>query len=202
MQRGMRWRRGGSMLSNLHHMVGIWVAIPLGVVALTGIYLGFPQQSCSLLASFFDMTPAARGAFAAPLLHPTIRSIDQAFDAALAAVPGAKPSAISLPTRQQVTWRIELFLPSTGAAASVVIDDASGAVRISGPQPAGDRIAVWLQWIHEGSHAGWAWRTIVFLCGLSPPLLGITGIIVWIQRRRPGRSEASRDIQPRFRAAE
>jgi len=199
---GLRWQRGPGVLSNLHHQIGIWIAIPLGVVALTGTYLGFPQQGRSLLSAVFAMTPAERGGFAAPLLRPTALNVDQALSAALAIVPGARPVTIALPTKQQTAWRIELVAPRTGVSATAIVDDASGAARLAGPRLPGDRIAAWLRWIHEGSHAGRVWRIIVFLCGLAPPVLGLSGVIVWLQRRRLRRREPLPGIQPELGPAE
>jgi len=59
--RGLQWRRGPATSFNLHHMAGFWIAIPLAVVSLTGVYLGFPQQSRELLGSVAPMTPQQRG---------------------------------------------------------------------------------------------------------------------------------------------
>ena len=47
--RGFRWRRGPGPSSNLHHRIGIFVALPLVAVSLTGIYIAFPQQSREFL---------------------------------------------------------------------------------------------------------------------------------------------------------
>jgi uncharacterized iron-regulated membrane protein len=77
-------------------------------------------------------------------------------------------------------------------SAALMVDDASGAVSRAGRQLAGDRIAARIRWIHEGSHAGWPWRVLVFLCGLFPPVL--SGVIIWLQRRRIGTSPKPRDL--------
>jgi uncharacterized iron-regulated membrane protein len=201
-RRGLRWRRGSGVLSNLHHMVGIWIAVPLAAVAATGIYLGFPQQARGLLSSLAAMNPPQRGGFAAPLLGSTARTIDQALEAALAAAPGMRPVAIFLPTRQQGAWRIEAHDPSMDASASLMVDDASGAVSRAGRQLTGDRIAARVRWIHEGSHAGWPWRVLVFLCGLFPPILGLSGVIIWLQRRSIGKSPKLRQMTAGLRPAE
>jgi uncharacterized iron-regulated membrane protein len=202
LRQGLRWQRGGSVLSNLHHMAGIWIAIPLAIVAITGIYLGFPQQGRATLSSLLAMAPAERGAFAAPLLQPTTRSIDRALDAALAAMPGAKPLSIALPTKQRGAWRIELCVSCTGESVPVSVDDNSGAASIAGPQLAGDRIAARMRWLHEGSHAGWLWRAVVFLCGLFPPLLGLSGVVIWLQRRKRAAAGTLRALQPQPGPAE
>jgi uncharacterized iron-regulated membrane protein len=181
-KRGLRWRRGTGVLSNLHHTIGIWIALPLAVVALSGIYLGFPQQGRTLVSAFFIMAPAERGAFSSPLVKPTARSIDAALEAARVALPGAQPSSISLPTKQLPVWRVELRQPGTNETSVLTVDDASGAVK--GSALAGDRVATWIRSIHQGSRGGPVWRTLVFLCDLFPPILGLSGVIIWLQQRR------------------
>jgi uncharacterized iron-regulated membrane protein len=200
--RGFRWQRGSSVLSNLHHMVGIWIALPLAAVAFTGIYLGFPQQARGLLSSIAAMNPPQRGGLGAPLLQPTARTIDQALDDAFALVPGAKAAAIFLPNRQQKAWRIELQDRGMDEARTVMVNDVTGAVSRAGHELAGDRIAARIRWIHEGSHAGLLWRVLVFLCGLFPPVLGLTGVIIWLQRRSIGRSPKVRRLAARLGPAE
>ena len=49
---------------------------------------------------------------------------------------------------------------------------------------AGDRAAQMIRWIHEGEAGGPLWRLVVFLCGLMPSVLGVTGIVVWLRGRR------------------
>jgi sulfite reductase (NADPH) flavoprotein alpha-component len=38
--------------------------------------------------------------------------------------------------------------------------------------------------IHEGRHDGPIWQMVVLFAGLSPPLLFVTGIMMWLRRRR------------------
>ena len=57
---------------------------------------------------------------------------------------------------------------------TVMIDDRSGAA-IKVPQLSGDRIALWIRWIHEGSHSGTVWQVTVFVSGLLPTLFAVTG---------------------------
>ncbi len=200
-RRGLQWSRGAGILSDLHHTAGIWIAVPLGVVSATGIFLGFPQQGRALLSSIFVTTSVERGAFAAPLLHPTARTIDQARDAAIALIPGSTAVTIALPTKRQAAWRIELLSPN-GVTNNAIVDDVGGEARLADPPAASDRVALWLRWIHEGSHASPLWRVVVFLCGLSPPVLGISGIVIWLRRRRPRKSPEPREMRPKAEFAE
>jgi len=49
---GLRWRRAGdATISNLHYLLGFWIALPLTFVSLTGIYLSFPQTARSAMSA-------------------------------------------------------------------------------------------------------------------------------------------------------
>ena len=45
--------------------------------------------------------------------------------------------------------------------------------------------------LHDGHSYNIIWQTVIFLAGLAPAILGITGVIMWIRtrdwRRRAGR---------------
>jgi uncharacterized iron-regulated membrane protein len=180
--RGFRWRRGPGVLSNLHHLLGVWISLPLAIVSLTGIYLGFPAQGRAMLSSFAAMTPQQRGGFAAPLLRQTRLSGEQALDAAFTAVPGGRPAAMFLPTQQSQAWRVQLRQGEGDVRVTVMVDDRSGAATASEPR-GGDRIAAWIRWIHEGSRGGAVWQVVVFLCGIFPLVFAVTGTLIWLQRR-------------------
>ena len=172
---GLRWRRGPAMSFNLHHLLGFWIALPLAVVSATGIYLGFPQQGRDLLGSIAPMTPQQRGGFGAPLLREPALDIDRARDIALEAVAGARLTAIFVPTQQTGAWRVQLREAGAEGVTTVLVDDRSATARRLTPQ-AGDSIAQWIRWIHEGSHSGPVWQAVVFLCGILPAIFLVTGL--------------------------
>ena len=186
---GLRWRRGPTLPLNLHHLFGFWIAIPLAVVSATGIYLGFPQQARDLLSSVASITPQQRGGFNVPLLRTVNLTVDAALDAAIKADPGSQPAAIFAPTQQNNAWRVQLRSPNMAGVMTVLVDDRTGAASKSA-QLSGDRIALWIRWIHEGSHSGTIWQVIVFVCGLLPTLFTITGIMIWL------RSHAFEEARP------
>jgi uncharacterized iron-regulated membrane protein len=189
---GLRWRRGPTLSLNLHHLLGFWIAIPLAVVSATGIYLGFPQQARGLLASIAPMTPQQRGAFGVPLLQNLNLTVDAALSAALAVEPGAQPAAIFAPTRQNNAWRVQVRVPGTVGVTAIMVDDRSvAASKVA--QLSGDRIALWVRWIHEGSHSGPVWQVVVFISGLLPTLFAVTGLLIWLRKRRNRR----RDVEDR-----
>jgi len=200
---GLRWRRGPTLPLNLHHLFGFWVAIPLAVVSATGIYLGFPLQARDLLSSVAPITPQQRGGFNVPLLRTVNLTVDAALDAAIKAHPGSQPAAIFAPTQQNNAWRVQLRSPNVAGVMTVLVDDRTAAASKSA-QLSGDRIALWIRWIHEGSNSGTIWQVIVFVCGLLPTLFTITGVMIWLRRRRIRRSgtvDRATDV-PQLDAAE
>jgi uncharacterized iron-regulated membrane protein len=99
---GLRWRRAGdATISNLHYLLGFWIALPLTFVSLTGIYLSFPQTARSAMSAIAPMNPqAGRPIFAAQLARETQLTPDAALDAARSAKPGWRPAALFLATVQ------------------------------------------------------------------------------------------------------
>ena len=51
------WRRGLKVSANIHHVGGVWIALPLIVVTVTGIYISFPQTSRAVVGTFPTMPP-------------------------------------------------------------------------------------------------------------------------------------------------
>jgi uncharacterized iron-regulated membrane protein len=178
--RGLRWRRQNSTNANLHHQSGFWILIPLAMLSFTGVWISFPQF-------FGQFTEASRPAggndrarqmraqpLEAPLLTP---------DAALAA---AQPHAtgplrsIAWPTDQAPEWK--LSFAREGGPAEVKIDDASSAVTPAKP-PQPETLARTMRRWHDGTGMGAVWQVIIFIGGIIPALLGVTGIIMWLRTR-------------------
>jgi uncharacterized iron-regulated membrane protein len=215
---GLRWRRAGdASISNLHYLLGFWIALPLTFVSLTGIYLSFPQTARSAMSSIAPMNPQAnRPIFAAQLARETQLTPDAALDAARNAKPGWRPSALFLATLQSergerserpeqrgertdrgeraaASWRVQLRDPGSNDITNVIVNDRDGTAR-SLPDPlAGDRAAQWIRALHEGSRGGPVWQVAVFLTGVFPPIFAFTGIVMWLRRRRRA---AARRLSP------
>jgi uncharacterized iron-regulated membrane protein len=49
---------------------------------------------------------------------------------------------------------------------------------------AGDIFMQWQWLLHSGQAFGWMGRILVFLSGLACPVLFVTGVIRWLQKRR------------------
>jgi len=194
--KGLRWRRGPSTLFNLHHMVGFWVCIPLAVLSLTGVYISFPQTSRALFGVAQPQRPGGPGRFAPPVPQ-TQTSLEQAVASAQASKPGAQVVSVSVPTRgREPVWRVQLKTPGAKQPATVQVVDATGQVKTArgpgGGEGGPDPLSRWMRKIHDGADTGIVWQTIIFLGGVAPAVLGITGVIMWLRRRGRRLAQARR----------
>jgi uncharacterized iron-regulated membrane protein len=177
--RGLRWRRGSSKLFNLHHMLGFWICLPLAVLSLTGVYIAFPQAARAL----FGVAPSGGGGpgrFAAPLPNPRLAP-DEA--AARVLTPGVQLVSVTLPTRGKApAWRIQVKPPGAGAPLTVQVDDTTGRVKPARGERQ-DPLSRTMRRVHDGTGMGAAWRTVIFLGGLAPAVLALSGVVMWLRRR-------------------
>lgn len=96
---------------------------------------------------------------------------------------------------------MQLRTENSECLTAVMVDDRNGAaskvVRLQG-----DRIAQWIRWIHEGSNAGTVWKVLVFLCGLLPTFILVTGILIWLRSRALKRARVQVQGVPQAQPAE
>lgn len=185
--RGLRWRRGPSTLFNLHHTLGFWISAPLAVLSLTGVYISFPQTSRAL---FGLPPPPARTANAvrfAPPIPPRL-DMEQALALASAAAPGAAIAEVNLPTKSpQPVWRMSFRTKGAATLRVVQVVDATGALKADSPrnaEPASrDTVSPLMRRIHDGAGMGLVWQIVIFTGGLAAPVLGVTGVVLWLRRR-------------------
>jgi uncharacterized iron-regulated membrane protein len=195
---GLRWRRSASVFSNLHHMAGFWICVPLAALSLSGAWIAFPQAMHALTTPLQPApTTGARGpggdrpAFVPPIPAPKM-SADAALVAAQQAAgvsPGARLAQLTLPTQgDKPAWRVQLKAAGPGPV-TVRVADGSGKAHVQdGAQPDGpggrDPFARFMRRLHDGSGYGLVWQIIISVAGLAPTLLGVTGIVIWLNQRR------------------
>ena len=177
--RGLRWRRHRNLDTNLHHLFGFWIALPLFVLSLTGAWISFPQ-----FFGAFGGGSAQRGAgpdraaiARSRPLEKTRLTVDTAIASAQAVMPG-DVRQITWPTDLKPGWTIAFV---GNPQPMVTVADASGAAKAA-PMPRED-IARLMRRIHDGTRMGVLWQTILFVGGLLPAILAITGIIMWWRAR-------------------
>jgi uncharacterized iron-regulated membrane protein len=186
--RGFRWKRGPLVSGNLHHQVGIWIAIPLAVLSFTGAYISFPDFFRGV-ASWIAGDPAPNGdeprsprSRPRPVEQPAL-SPEAAVAALRASVPAAQPVAIRYPTERAAEWTIVV---ADIEPAERKVDDATGKLLPADKEksPAAERTARLMRIVHDGHDTNLLWQIIVFAGGLAPLVLGITGAMMWHRTRR------------------
>lgn len=194
-RRGLRWKRMPTTSGNLHHLGGFWIAIPLAVLSFTGAWISFP----AFFGQFSD-DPAGprrgpRGFGGEPIEQPAMTP-DQA--ASLAdSVGGGELRTISWPTGPDAQWTITY--ENELGRSEVRILDADGTLTPPEP-PRPETTARLMRRIHDGSGLPVWWQILVFLGGLIPAGLAITGIMMWLRARRVKgsvrRAYSARRIEP------
>ena len=176
--RGLRWRRHSDLDTNLHHLTGFWVALPLFVLSLTGAWISFPAFFGALVGQAprgaADRAAAAR---AQPLASPAL-TLD-AVVARARAIGGGELRSINWPTDRSADWSVTF---SAEPPVTVTVADAGG---VAAPVPARGQggVARLMRRIHDGTGMGIVWQTVIFLGGLIPAILGVTGVIMWWRAR-------------------
>lgn len=175
---------------DLHQSAGFYSALVLLAVLISGIYFNLPDQFRWLVEVFSPLTPSpALAAESAP--NPTA-NLEIALQQARLAYPGG-----SLHNFDFNQDKLGLFTacykdvpelrPYIVADRCLVISRASGEllqIKDAEHGSGGDLFMQW-QWpLHSGQAFGWTGRILVFLAGLVCPLLFITGLIRWLQKRR------------------
>lgn len=164
--RGLRWNRRPQFDTNLHHQLGFWIAIPLAMLSFTGAWISFP----AFFGPMVGEKPPQRPAPAPPLGKPAL-DVN-----AVALKAPAAPVSIAWPTAKSPVWKIGL---EQGEAE---VADATGTVTVKPPRP--ESFARKMRRWHDGTGMGTVWQIVIFLGGMIPVVLAITGITMWLASRR------------------
>ena len=187
--RGLRWRRHPNLDTNLHHLIGFWIALPLFVLSLTGAWISFP----GFFGGGRSEGPPRPRVSSAPIAQPATMP-----DAVLAAARRGGMEDV-----RSIAWPTTGGRPAWTVAAgerAISIDDRSGVIQPARVRPhGGPGIAGVMRRVHDGEGMGLVWQTIVFVGGILPALLAITGIIMWWRARgwRKARDERTRQARGR-----
>lgn len=179
--RGLKWRRRSTTSDNLHHQSGFWIALPLAVLSFTGAWISFPAFFAALSGDPAgpSMAERMRRNSARPAAETRLTP-----DSALAAArPLATGGLVTLtwPGEAGPQWKVAFARP--GGNAEVTVDDRSAAATPPKP-PRPETTARLMRRIHDGTGMGALWQSIIFLGGLIPALLAVTGIMMWLNVRR------------------
>jgi uncharacterized iron-regulated membrane protein len=197
--RGLRWRRQNSTNANLHHQGGFWILIPLAMLSFTGVWISFPQ----FFSQFTEASTSKGGGGNDRARQMRARPLESTAMTPEAALAAAEPHAtgrlisIAWPTDQAPEWKLNFA--REGGQAEVKVDDAGGTVTPPKP-PQPETFARTMRRWHDGTGMGPVWQVIIFIGGIIPALLAVTGIIMWL-RTRGWRKDIARRRQARQAAA-
>jgi len=195
-RQGFRWKRRPDFNSNLHHLGGFWIALPLAALSLTGVLISFP-------AYFFRSASAPAAAIAPGSRGPVQQSmqpklgLDQVLATARPLAGGSQATMISWPTSDKPEWKIT-FPADSGASKEVRVKEADGSAALIPEKP--ETKALLVRRIHDGTGMPVAWQIIIFVGGILPAVLAVTGILMWLRMRR--RREKHRRSAAAFAEAE
>lgn len=187
--RALGFRRGFALHRNLHYTFGIWGALVLATLSFTGLFLAYQDAGRSVVAAFGKVSPSPRGLQSMPGGGEMIAP-DEAVAIAQARVAGASVIGLGLPAGPRGVYRVNLREGGDTSARSttvVSIDPRSRAVLQAVDRTTrggGDTFLSWQRMLHEGSALGSTWRLLVFLGGLLPAVMMVTGLIMWLRRHK------------------
>jgi len=199
-------RRGRALYWSLHAVVGTWVLVLYLVMALSGLWwsYGWYRDGATLLLT--GRAPAAAPARTAgnrdmPKREGAPAALDPAFAAFTAATGGRYATATLAPARAGETIRIRAVAPDAPHFQARdewrfhpdgTLDSRDlYAERALGPRLAGSMLA-----LHEGRFFGPVGWIAFMLAALALPLFGVTGLLLYLGRRRSRRRHAAAAVRP------
>lgn len=185
-------RRGWRRINwDLHSATGVWSLVLIAMWAATGAYYGFPRQFRALINAVAPLsanrapqsTPPAGDAAPGPSARALI-------DEARRHMPNHHLARIVPPTNDRGAFQVmfsEVQPTPVGVRdlIPVYLDQHTGALLGEPRRPTrttGDAIVAWIGPLHFGSFGGTGVKILWCVVGIAPPLLFVTGFIMWWTR--------------------
>ncbi|WP_022720999.1 PepSY domain-containing protein [Rhodopseudomonas sp. B29] len=191
---------GRGLYRSLHSVVGTWVMLIYLVIVLSGLWWSFDWYR-SGATWLFARSPAGsepmkakaqggkaraeRGEAVTAQLH-----LDRVWATFVQDRGDNFASArLTLPSGGEPTVRIRSWLTEAadGRRDEFRIDAATGAIvsrELYADKTTGERMLSRMFDIHRGAVLGWPGRLLFMLAALSMPLFGVTGLLLYLSRRR------------------
>lgn len=185
------WVRGrtGSLrwLYDWHRAPGVWMFPVTFVLALTGVTLAWPELSREAVRTLSPISERLDFGFPdRPVTTPRL-SIEQA----MARVAPADEIDSLRPMPAKGVYAIRTFDPRDvdyQGRLWTYVDMADGRIvgrRHDVGEGPGDAFFAWQYPLHSGQAFGEIGRLLVFLGGVVPAALCVTGLLLWLRRGRP-----------------
>ena len=179
---------------DIHRTFGIYSFVFLVIIAFSGVFLSLPQYIHPVI-DFVSPPIAAKLDLPQPLAqYKTELTADQVIGIAKQQYPNDFISCIWLPTGigdDGDLWRASLkqlgLIGLAGAPNDLWISGQDGSITKAIAYSANSLGAKFIAWqlvLHNGTILGLAGRILVFITGLVPLFLYVTGLIWWWRKRR------------------
>jgi uncharacterized iron-regulated membrane protein len=193
-------RRGRRFNYDLHKTVGIFSAGLLLVIAFTGVYLVFPGWIRPLVLAVTPQSVAQSEDLRSQTLQDVVPiDASRAWEIGQSVFPDAEIKRIYFPAAPDKPYVVRMRqvgeVRRSSGNTRVWIDQFSGevlGVRDWNQRTAADTFFAWQFPLHNGEAFGLWGRWIVFIMGLVPAFLYVTGFLIWWRR---GRSRKKKLLQ-------
>lgn len=178
---------------DLHQTSGFYTFPVLLVVLLSGVYMNLPDQFMALVK---QLSPGTQGFMDNPHSLPQVgkKPIDlaQALSIVQSRYPEGRIDWLNFPDGGTGVYRISISkvpgLSRFWSERQVFVDQYNGTIlKVQDPSTRATSGQTFIEWqwpLHSGRAFGWTGRILVFLSGLACPVLFVTGVIRWLQKRR------------------
>lgn len=187
--------KGRAFLWQLHAVAGTWLLLFYLLAALTGLWWSYDFYRDAVNRMAGVPTPVRRPAQQPADPAAALVPLDHAWSTFRSAVPDATRAMVNLSGKSDAPIEIRYLTtasPHERAFDTLKLDATSGEIAAREPYaelPRGRRFVSSMFPLHSGDFFGMPGRVLVALAALLMPLFTVTGIWVWLLRRR---SEAAR----------
>lgn len=187
---------------DLHKLSGLYGAVVLSILALTGVYLEFPTYVVPIVRLFSPVQELPKEKelrSAPPSSGARAITVEQAVAVARPIFPEGELKFLAVPHDAEGVFRIAMRqageVRRSSGQSQVWIDQYSGAVlkvRDWRTFTAGETFVAWLFPLHNGEAFGLTGRWLVFVSGCIPSLLYVTALRMWWLKRVAHRRQKER----------
>lgn len=197
------WKTLSQKMYSWHRIAGLVFGVFLALIAISGVYMIFSE---SIRHGLGKVVTLQRPYVAPPNAPPAAGQISaqQALDSAQGRFRHAEFVRLTLATPEKPFFVVRLRQPGEtrawAGATSITVDAATGKVVLvqdALTKPIADRVIDAQFSIHNGEILGLAGRLLVLLAGLSLPTFYVTGLWLWVRKRRRKQALAATPISAR-----
>ncbi len=182
---------------DLHKTVGIYTALILFSVSLSGVHFNMPYLFRPIV-NYFSPVDNMRAAVVSEKVMDVSISTETAINIAEQIFPGIEVKRVSFPANKTGVYMVmgkQIDEMSDKGTTILWVDQYSGKVlKAKDPHqlsPGNAFLNIQLP-LHNGEILGEPGRVLVLIAGFAPLLLMITGVIHWLKKRRSKRLHDAR----------